>query len=65
MVNQLAAAHEDGFIGKGSTVQVCALWTENSDSAEIRLKVRKKGLKDFMDIEGSGLKARNLGAIFG
>lgn len=65
VVNQLAAAHEKGFIGRGSTVQVCTLWTENSETAEIRLKVRNKGLKDFTDIENSGLKLKNLTSIFG
>lgn len=65
VVNQLAAAHENGFIGKGSTVQVCARWRENSETAEICLKVRRKGYKDFIDIENSGLKIKNLTSIFG
>ncbi|KAJ8946693.1 hypothetical protein NQ318_006950 [Aromia moschata] len=41
VVNQLAAAHEKGIIGKGSTVQIFALWPENSETPEIKLKVRK------------------------
>lgn len=65
VVNQLAAAHEKGFIGKDSTVQVCASWPENAESFEICLKVRKKGYKDFVDIENSGLKFKKMSSIFG
>lgn len=65
VVNQLAAAHEKGFIGKGSTVQVCASWPENCESAEIKLKVCKSGLKDFIEIDRSGLSIKNLASIFG
>lgn len=64
VVNQLAAAHEKGFIGKGSTVQVCALWLENSENAEIRLKVREKGRKEFVDIDSSTNKLQNLTLLF-
>lgn len=65
IVNQLAAAHEKGFITKDSTVQICAMWPENCDSAEIRLKVRKKGFKDFIEIENYGHAIANVSSIFG
>ncbi|XP_072376408.1 mitochondrial disaggregase-like [Diabrotica undecimpunctata] len=64
VVNQLAAAHEQGFIGKGSAVQVCASWPENSDCAEIKLKVKRSGLKDFVDLDHSRLSLKNLSSIF-
>ncbi|CAG9860711.1 unnamed protein product [Phyllotreta striolata] len=60
VVNQLAAAHEKGFIGKGSEVQVCASWSENADSAEIRLKVKKKGLDQFIDLDQTKVSLKNL-----
>lgn len=64
VVNQLAAAHEKGFIGKGCSVQVCALWPESSDCAEIKLKVKNGGLKDFVDLDQSRLSLKNLSSIF-
>ncbi|XP_023016154.1 mitochondrial disaggregase [Leptinotarsa decemlineata] len=64
VVNQLAAAHEKGIIGKGSTVEVCALWPENCEIAEITLKVKKSGLKDFVIIDQSKLSLKNLASIF-
>ncbi|CAH1159705.1 unnamed protein product [Phaedon cochleariae] len=64
VVNQLAAAHEKGLIGKGCTVQVSAIWPENCESAEISLRVRKKGLKDFVEIDQTGLTLKNLASIF-
>ncbi|XP_018320048.1 caseinolytic peptidase B protein homolog isoform X2 [Agrilus planipennis] len=51
IVNQLAAAHEKGVINAGSTVVISALWPENAESAQIRLQVKKKGVKDFVEID--------------
>ncbi|XP_057651338.1 caseinolytic peptidase B protein homolog [Diorhabda carinulata] len=64
VVNQLAAAHEKGFIGKGCSVQVCALWPDNADAAEIKLKVKNGGLKDFVDLDQWKLSLKNLSSIF-
>lgn len=61
VVNQLAAAHEKGIIGKGCTVQVSASWPENSDVPEIKLKVRKNGINDFVEIER--MVAKNLSSF--
>ncbi|KAG5879303.1 hypothetical protein JTB14_021960, partial [Gonioctena quinquepunctata] len=64
VVNQLAAAHEKGIIGKGCTVQVGALWPENCEIAEITLKVKKSGVKDFIEIDQSKLSLKNLASVF-
>ncbi|XP_012261411.2 caseinolytic peptidase B protein homolog isoform X2 [Athalia rosae] len=48
VVNQLAAAHERGQLGKGSCVQLKTKWHENG--ASICLSVRPAGVKDFVDI---------------
>ncbi|XP_050304628.1 caseinolytic peptidase B protein homolog [Anthonomus grandis grandis] len=51
VVNQLAAAHERGIIGKGSTVSITASWApENCDCAEIKIQVKRDGYKSFIDI---------------
>ncbi|CAH1968326.1 unnamed protein product [Acanthoscelides obtectus] len=63
VVNQLAAAHEKGFIGKGCSVQVCANWPENAESAEIKLMVRKSGFKDFIEIDQSRLPIKNVSSV--
>ncbi|KAF5285002.1 hypothetical protein FQR65_LT02314 [Abscondita terminalis] len=51
VVNQIAAAHERGLLGKGSTIMVSVKWPEMSDAKQVKLKVRRKGLKDFVDID--------------
>lgn len=55
VVNKLAAAHEKGLIGNGSIVHVSATWPEESDVAIIKLKVKKKGGKEFVEIDSSNL----------
>lgn len=65
IINQLAAAHERGFIDKGSMVQISAQWKENAEVADIRLKVRKKGVKEFVDIEGGKLPTEKTSSFFG
>lgn len=65
IINQLAAAHEKGYIDVGSTVQISAQWKENAESADIRLKVRKRGVKDFVDIEEGKLPTRKINSFFG
>ncbi|CAH1111358.1 unnamed protein product [Psylliodes chrysocephalus] len=64
VVNQLAAAHEKGFIGKGCEVQVCAFWPENADAAEIKLKIRKKGLEDYIDFDHAKVSLKNFASMF-
>ncbi|CAH0561049.1 unnamed protein product [Brassicogethes aeneus] len=51
VVNQLAAAHEKGFIGNGSTVHISAQYPDEADSAVIKLKVKNKGVKDYVEID--------------
>ncbi|XP_030745726.1 caseinolytic peptidase B protein homolog isoform X2 [Sitophilus oryzae] len=58
VVNQLAAAHENGVIGKGSTIQITANWRENADQADIKIQVKRSGFKDFIDI-GKMLPIKN------
>lgn len=65
VVNQLAAAHEKGHIGKGSTVQVTAHWPEHAESPDIKLRVWKKGFKDFVDIENVKESVKNIHLLFG
>ncbi|ENN77983.1 hypothetical protein YQE_05659, partial [Dendroctonus ponderosae] len=50
VVNQLAAAHEKGVIGKGSSINITATWPEKCEYAEIQIQVKKSGFKDFIDI---------------
>lgn len=65
VINQLAAAHEKGFIDVGSTVQISAQWKDNAESADIRMKVRKKGVKNFIDIDEGKLPNRDSHSFFG
>lgn len=65
VVNQLAAAHEKGHIGKGCTVQVSAFWKEDAETPEIKLKVWKKGFKDFVDVEDTKTSVKNIHSLFG
>ncbi|XP_018579297.1 caseinolytic peptidase B protein homolog [Anoplophora glabripennis] len=64
VVNQLAAAHEKGIIGKGSTVHIFALFPENAEAPEIKLKVRKSGVKEFTEVDQNKLSIKNLASIF-
>lgn len=64
VVNQLAAAHEKGIIGKGSTVHIFALFPENAEVPEIKLKVRKSGVKEFTEVDQNKLSLKNLASIF-
>ncbi|KAJ8919464.1 hypothetical protein NQ315_016564 [Exocentrus adspersus] len=64
VVNQLAAAHEKGFIGKGSTVYIFALFPENAETPEIKLKVRKNGVKEFTEIDQNKLSIKNIASVF-
>lgn len=65
VVNQLAAAHESGFIGKGCTVQITTVWSESTTSPEIKLRVKTKGSKNFVDVDKSALSIKNLSSLFG
>jgi len=52
VVNRLAAAHERGIIGNGSTVRLSELPTAGTRSgAAIRLRVKLKEGMDYVDIE--------------
>lgn len=65
VVNQLAAAHESGFIGKGSTVHITTVWPENTTSPEIKLRVKGKGASSFTDVEKNKSPIKNLSSVFG
>ncbi|KAJ3660014.1 hypothetical protein Zmor_011671 [Zophobas morio] len=65
VVNQLAAAHESGFIGKGSTVMITTVWPENTASPEIKLRVRSSGSNNFVDVEQNKFSIKNLSSLFG
>nr|CAD7592204.1 unnamed protein product [Timema genevievae] len=63
VVNQLAAAHERGAIGNGSTVWLVAHWpTTETEVPIIKLRVKAQGVKEFIDIdeEESLIKKINL-----
>ncbi|PSN36446.1 Caseinolytic peptidase B protein [Blattella germanica] len=65
VVNQLAAAHERGFIGRGSTVKLVAQWpTSETGSAVIKLRVKAYGVKDFVDINEEELLLKNVNFEF-
>ncbi|KRT83670.1 hypothetical protein AMK59_3305, partial [Oryctes borbonicus] len=59
VVNQLAAAHERGAIGTGSTVKVSATTAPNSDAPLIKLAVKKQGVRDFVDVDHSYYPIQN------
>ncbi|XP_076277151.1 mitochondrial disaggregase [Lasioglossum baleicum] len=62
VVNQLAAAHERGQLGKGCCVLLKPKWHENG--ATITLSVRPKGLKDFVDIADADNFKKNVNSSF-
>ncbi|KAL6422247.1 hypothetical protein ACFW04_010922 [Cataglyphis niger] len=62
VVNQLAAAHERGQLGKGCCVLLKAKWHENG--ASIILSVRQKGSKNFVDIIETDKLTTNVNSKF-
>lgn len=62
VVNQLAAAHERGQLGKGCCVLLKAKWHESG--ASIILSVRQKGSKNFVDIVETDKLAANINSKF-
>lgn len=65
VVNQLAAAHENGHIGNGCSVHVLTQWSDvNPEDSKIKLRVRKHGAKDYTDIEESKNAVQNVHLIF-
>lgn len=55
VVSQLAAAHEKSVIGKGCSVRLYVQWSkeiseDSSKAGVIKLKVKRNGMKDFIDI---------------
>lgn len=65
VINQLAAAHEKGQLDVGSTVQISAQWRENAETPDIKLKVRRKGVKDFVDLDEGKLPLKKVRSLFG
>ncbi|RLU24499.1 hypothetical protein DMN91_002588 [Ooceraea biroi] len=59
VVNQLAAAHEWGLLGRECCVLLKVKWHENG-SASIILSVRQKGKKNFVDIVENVIKTSKL-----
>jgi ATP-dependent Clp protease ATP-binding subunit ClpB len=51
VINQLAAAHERGIIGNGSTVKLAEVPSSRTSSGTIKLWVKKKEGADYIDIE--------------
>ncbi|XP_070169678.1 mitochondrial disaggregase [Polyergus mexicanus] len=62
VVNQLAAAHERGQLGKGCCVLLKAKWHESG--ASITLSVRQKGSKNFVDIIETDKLTSNVNSKF-
>lgn len=65
VINQLAAAHENGLIGEGSTVHVSAIWPDNSDVPHIKLKVKGHGITKFVEINQSMNPLTKVSTFFG
>ncbi|XP_044729469.1 caseinolytic peptidase B protein homolog [Chrysoperla carnea] len=64
VVNQLAAAHERGIIGKGSSVHISTnLSSDDSGSPIIKLRVKVRGNKNYVDIDEVPV-AKNMGGYF-
>ncbi|KAK9747134.1 Ankyrin repeats (3 copies) [Popillia japonica] len=64
VVNQLAAAHERGAIGKGSVVKVSATSSGTSETPLIKLAVKKQGVRDFVDIDHTYYPIQNKRSFF-
>lgn len=64
VVNQLALAHERGVIGCDCTVKVTAVWPDNSDQPEIHLSVKRKGVRDYVNIEQTKSPLKNVNSSF-
>lgn len=64
VVSQLAAAHERGVIGTGSSVVLTVHWPSDQESETgipiVRLKVKKKGVKDYIYIDENSLPFKNV-----
>lgn len=50
-MNQLASAHERGLIGKGSSVHISTNLSDVENASMIKLKVKVRGSKDYVDVE--------------
>lgn len=56
VISQLALAHERGSISPGSTVQILVVWPKSENERPvIRLRVKAKGRKEFVDIDAKEL----------
>ncbi|XP_011685269.1 PREDICTED: caseinolytic peptidase B protein homolog isoform X2 [Wasmannia auropunctata] len=62
IVNQLAAAHERGELGRGCCVLLKAKWHESG--ASITLSVQQKGSKKFVDIVETDKLTKNISSKF-
>lgn len=62
VINQLAAAHERGELGKGCCVLLKAKWHESG--ATITLSVQQKGSKKFVDIIETDKLTKNISTKF-
>ena len=63
VINQLALAHERGIVKAGGTVQILVLWpTSEKDPPMIRLRVKDKDRKDFVDVESENLLLTSIGS---
>lgn len=64
VVSQLAAAHERGVIGTGSSVVLTVHWPNDQESETgipiVRLKVKKKGVKDYIYVDENSLPFKNI-----
>ncbi|GLV35763.1 torsin [Carabus blaptoides fortunei] len=65
VVNQLAAAHESGYIGNGCSVHVLTQWSDvDPQSSKIKLRVKQRGAKVYTDIEPTKNAIENVHLIF-
>lgn len=64
VVSQLAAAHERGVIGTGSSVVLTVHWPSDQESETgipiVRLKVKRMGVKDYIYIDENSLPYKNV-----
>lgn len=64
VVNQIALAHERGCLNKGCTVNISVFWKDDNDSPEFILKVKKKGVKDWVELDHFSTPLENVNNIF-
>lgn len=65
VINQLAGAYESGAVSKGAAVHILANWsTEKPENCTIKLRVKPKGVTEFIDIEEKKSSVKKINLTF-